>query len=122
MGVRMNILNTKAAGYGAAVLVGGLVIYFVGKQILDFFKDKAPPPGSFDITSDRNLAYRGTNAIGEALTGDKDFSLGGWLYDLTHDEYDPNAPPTFEPRTTQVRKTAALYESLLSPPATYLSK
>lgn len=112
-----NILNTKAGAYGAAVLVGGVVLYFFGKQILDWFKDQAPPPGSFDPTSDKNLAYRGANAVGGALTGDDNFTVGGWLYDLTHAEYDPNATPArtpgFSPRANQVRETASFFERLI---------
>ena len=32
-------------------------------------------------TNPENVFYEGTNAVGEALTGDGDFSLGVWLYD-----------------------------------------
>lgn len=41
--------------------------------------------GAVDPTSDNNLAYRGVNAVGSSITGDSSFSLGSWLYDLTHD-------------------------------------
>lgn len=40
--------------------------------------------------SPNNLAYKGVTAMGTVFTGNKDFTLGGWIYDLTHDEYDPN--------------------------------
>lgn len=42
--------------------------------------------------SDQNLAYTGVNAVGGALTGQKDFSLGSYFYDLVNPAYDPNAP------------------------------
>lgn len=34
--------------------------------------------------SPENLAYRGVNGIGAALTGEESFTLGGWIYDVTH--------------------------------------
>lgn len=114
-----NILNTKAAAYGAVVLVGGLILYFVAKKIAGAAGDAAAAVGqAVDPTSDKNLAYRGVNAVGGALTGDDSFSLGGWFYDLTHDEYDPNAKPTaatpgFAPRSVQVRAEASFFDRLI---------
>lgn len=37
-------------------------------------------------TSASNLAYRGVNALGDAITADdpRPFSLGVWLYEVTH--------------------------------------
>jgi hypothetical protein len=52
---------------------------------------KGVQTGALNPASANNLAYQGANSIGEALTGDKDFSLGGWLYDKTHS--DPMAAP-----------------------------
>lgn len=34
--------------------------------------------------SDQNLLYQGVNALGSKVTGDESFTLGGWLYDVTH--------------------------------------
>lgn len=42
--------------------------------------------------SDKNLVYGGVNAVGGALTGDSNFSLGSYFYDLVNPAYDPNAP------------------------------
>ena len=35
-------------------------------------------------TSDQNVAYKSVNAVGASITGQKDFNLGSWLYDVTH--------------------------------------
>jgi len=35
-----------------------------------------------------NVAYAGVNAIGRALSGREDWSLGVWLYEITHPEED----------------------------------
>lgn len=47
--------------------------------------------------SDKNIFYGGANAIGGAIAGDTSgsWSLGGWIYDITHD--DPLAPPPKTP-------------------------
>lgn len=106
----MNILNTKAGGYAAMVLVGGVLIYFVVKKLGGAVGDAARAVGdAVNPTSDKNLAYRGVNAVGEALTGDTDFNLGGWIYDVTHK--DPNPP--FVPRSVQVKEEAGFFERLL---------
>jgi len=46
---------------------------------------------SVDPTSSNNIFYSGVNAIGDLLDdgqSDDSFSLGGWLYDITHDDID----------------------------------
>lgn len=54
---------------------------------------------SFNPASDQNLAYSGVNALGNAVVdasgpgrnADGSWTLGGWIYDVTHD--DPMAMP-----------------------------
>jgi len=94
------ILNTKAAGYAAAAIVAAVALYLVGRKLagvagdaLDEVKVTAQRIGTaVNPLSDQNLAYRGVNAAGAAVSGDKSFSLGSWLYDVFHKDYDPNAP------------------------------
>lgn len=33
-----------------------------------------------------NIFYGGVNEVGTSLTGDKHFTLGGWIYDKIHGE------------------------------------
>lgn len=35
-------------------------------------------------TNPDNVFYGGVNALGRALSGDPAWTLGGWLYDVTH--------------------------------------
>lgn len=66
----------------------GLVVYgyrkvsaaagSVGTSIAAVAEDAV---NAINPASDQNLAYRGVNAIGSAVTGDNSFSLGSWLYD-----------------------------------------
>jgi len=60
------------------VLVAGWYVKRQAGEALDKVGQAVNP------TSDQNLAYKGVNSVGEALTGDDAFSLGSWLYDLTH--------------------------------------
>jgi hypothetical protein len=32
----------------------------------------------------RNVVYSSIGAVGGAISGNKDWSLGGWIYDVTH--------------------------------------
>jgi len=62
-------------------IVGGLAWYLLAPRI----KAALGAIGTaVNPTSDQNIFYRGTNAVGAAVTGKDSFSLGSWLYDLTH--------------------------------------
>jgi hypothetical protein len=102
-----NLLNTKAG----VALVGAITIAGAAWWLYEkFLKDKLPDEDTFNPTSDKNLAYRGTNAVGAALTGDASFSLGSWLYDRFNPAYDPNQK--YEPRKLEVRKESAVFDYL----------
>lgn len=55
-------------------IAGGVYVYSQREKIAN-----AVNPASRD-----NLAYSGVNAIGAELSGQRDFSLGAWIYDVTH--------------------------------------
>lgn len=83
----MAILSDKqfiwVAG-GVALL--GLYLYSKGEEIAE----------AVNPASTNNLIYRGVNAVGDVLDdGESDndsFSLGGWLWDLTHPEWRNGIP------------------------------
>lgn len=60
----------------------GYFDYFSPFGTLKLIADKTPD--AVKPTSDQNMIYQGVNKVGEKLTGDKGFSLGGWIYDVTH--------------------------------------
>lgn len=66
----------------AGVAVAG-VLYLVKRGA-----DKAAQVIKEDLNpaSDKNIVYGGVNSVGEAVTGDKDFSLGSWLYEVLNPE------------------------------------
>ncbi|MFC6631657.1 hypothetical protein [Microbulbifer taiwanensis] len=62
-----------------AAIVGGYLLYRNAAAI----GDKVNP------TSTNNIVYQGVNAVGDILNdgGDNDnFSLGAWLWEITHPE------------------------------------
>jgi hypothetical protein len=71
----------------ASVAVLGVIGFMAMRRA-----DVLPSKETFNPLSPENLAYRGVNAVGEALTGDRDFSLGVWLWEQTHSEPDLTAP------------------------------
>ncbi len=88
-----NLLNTKAAYTAAGVLALGLVVYLAVRALAGKASEAAAAVGNaVNPASDQNLANRAVTATGRVLTGDQSFSLGSWLYDLTHESYDPNKP------------------------------
>lgn len=108
-----NLLNTKAAAYGVGVLVGGAVLYWVVSKALDKAAGAAEATAqAVNPTSDQNLAYRGVNAVGAAVSGDPSWSLGSWLYDVFNPPYDPNAGEKYAPRKLTVRKEASVFDWL----------
>lgn len=75
---------------GIGLVLGvGLLLYLAGRQAAGAVVDVAGAVGdALSPTSSDNLIYQGTNAVGRTVTGDASFSLGGWLYDVTHSTDD----------------------------------
>jgi hypothetical protein len=84
------VLNSKPVTYAVVALVLGGAVYLLARRGLKGALQAVNP------TSDKNLAYTGVNKIGEAVTGDRNWSFGSWLYDINpfNKPYDPNAPAT----------------------------
>lgn len=43
------------------------------------------PINAVNPASDQNVIYKGVNSVGSYITGDKDFTLGGWIYGVFND-------------------------------------
>lgn len=98
----------KLTGTGVLALAGLAVGAVLALAFLRKFG-----PGGLDPTSPDNAAYTSANAVGAALTGDQDFSLGVWLYELTHSsEPDPSTPVyrrEYDPLATVASETAPYF-------------
>ena len=91
-------IGGQFAGKAGLVIGAGVVAFVVvwlvarqakaaGGALVDAAGDAAAAVGrSVNPASDQNLIYRGVNAVGGAVTGDGDFSLGSWLYDVMNPE------------------------------------
>ncbi len=93
----------------AVIGVVGVVWVIFGERIKEGL---AAAGNAVNPTSDRNLAYRGVNSVGAALSGDASWSLGSWLYDLTHPSESQVAGIAYEPRKTNVRREADVYSAV----------
>ena len=77
-----------------AVGVAGVVLLAAGwyaKKKLSAAATAAAP--YINPADPRNMAYSGVNAVGHVLTGDSNFTLGGWIYDITHPSVAENSVP-----------------------------
>lgn len=71
-----------------AIAAGALVlgVWYLKKQAGDTVKDAA---NAVNPTNPDNVFYEGVNSVGSAVSGDEHWSLGSWIYELTHEEvYD----------------------------------
>lgn len=74
---------------GIGRVLTGDASWTLGGGIYDFFHDvPADQPGAVGVdlnpADDRNLANRGVTAVGQWASGDASWTLGGWIYDVTH--------------------------------------
>lgn len=67
-----------AVGLGVALAVA----YYVSKGARAV--GAAIQNGAINPASSNNVVNQGVQAVGAAATGNKDFSLGAWLYEATH--------------------------------------
>lgn len=70
--------NQQLAIIAGASALAALIIYDKTKKAATAGIDAITP------TNPDNIFYSGVNHIGSSLTGQKDFNLGVWLYDITH--------------------------------------
>jgi hypothetical protein len=76
MSLKTDIIVVGVAG--VVILAAG---WYAKKKLGAALTTAAPYVNPLDS---RNLAYSGVNAVGGALTGEAGFTLGGWIYDITH--------------------------------------
>lgn len=88
--------DTRALMFGAgAALVVGLLLYLAAQKAVKVGTQAAEKAIALvNPLSTENVAYGAVNATGAALSGNRDFSLGALIYDLTHAEIDMTTPRT----------------------------
>ncbi len=79
---KAKLLNSKVGAVAAVGVVGAVGVWYTKRQAakaLEVVGDALNP------VSQTNIFNRGVNAVVQNLTGDKNQTLGGWIYDITHD-------------------------------------
>lgn len=84
--------GTKNMAVGVAIIAATAALGYVGFKAYRGAQAVSKAAGeavdavgaAVNPTADTNLAYRSVNAWGSTITGDNNFSLGSWLYDITH--------------------------------------
>lgn len=87
MGIKYQPINVTHAALAVAALAVVYLAYKSKDQAAAAVKAAAQ---SVDPTSTENLVYKGVNHVGAAVSGDQSFSLGSWLYDVTHPNEFPD--------------------------------
>lgn len=91
MSVQGDVAKAIAGPVGvgvAVVLVAGVAYWFLSKKAAQLGKAVTDSAQYVNPASDKNIIYSGVNSVGSSVTGDSSFSLGSWLYDITHPGID----------------------------------
>lgn len=76
-------MNTKVGAVAAVGVLGAIGIWYTQKQAA---KAASTVVDAVNPASQTNIVNRGVNSIVQTLTGDENQTLGGWIYDITHEE------------------------------------
>ncbi|MEY8198688.1 MAG: hypothetical protein RPS47_05565 [Colwellia sp.] len=80
------LLNSKVGVVAAVGVVGAVGVWYAKNQA----SEAAGVVGdALNPVNDGNIFNRAVLAVGRKITGNKTWSLGGWLYDITHDSEKP---------------------------------
>lgn len=85
-------LKTDAEVAGVGIVLVVLAAWYLKNKVVDglgagvdAIKDAAEATIPYINPADtHNVIYSGVNGIGGAVSGDSNWTLGGWIYDVTH--------------------------------------
>jgi hypothetical protein len=72
-------IETKVIMAGAAVAL--IAVFYGSKKLVDMAGDALP---YFNPADSKNIINQGVNGLGQIVTGDESWTLGGSIYDATH--------------------------------------
>lgn len=75
---------------GAAAIAAVYLIVKKAAGAASEVVDKVVP--AINPADSRNIVNQGVESVGKTISGDSGWTLGGWIYDLTHDPIDMNTP------------------------------
>ena len=94
--VKAGLMLGAVALAGFAIWRASRVATNAAEAVVTGVKDAA---WSITPWNDENIVYGGVNSVGAAVSGDKDWSLGGWIYDITHADPMATTPTRGAPAT-----------------------
>ncbi len=77
----MKFANTKVGMVAAVAVVGGVALYLAEKKAREAAADIGH---AINPVNNDNIFASGVDSVGAKLTGNENFRLGAWIYDLTH--------------------------------------
>jgi hypothetical protein len=77
----LKFADTKAGLVVAAAAVAAVALYVAQKKAREAAGDMGQ---AINPLNNDNIFSSGVDAVGARLTGDERFSLGVWIYDITH--------------------------------------
>ena len=84
--MKTQFFTTPAGQIAIITVIAGGALYYGAKKAREAGGAVAE---AVNPNSDKNIVYGGVNAVGRTLSGDGDFNLGHWIYDLVHGEQAP---------------------------------
>lgn len=73
------VLNTKAGAVFVGVVAVSTLAYFTAKKATETVGEVGQ---AINPLNNDNVFASGVNAVGESITGQKHWTLGGWLYEV----------------------------------------
>ncbi len=83
---KAKLLNSKVGVVAAVGVVGALGVWYAKNQAI---KAAGVVGDAINPVNDGNIFNQGVLAVGRKITGNNAWSLGGWIYDITHDRENP---------------------------------
>lgn len=84
VGVAAFMIYNKGIGGTAKAITSGIITGVVSGASGVIAGAYEAVPESVKPSSENNIIYKGLGGIGATISGDKNWTLGGWIYDITH--------------------------------------
>lgn len=75
------LANSKVGLALAIGVIGAGFLYYTGKKAAETVSEAAQ---ALNPINNDNIFASGVDAVGAKLSGNEHWSLGGWIYDITH--------------------------------------
>jgi hypothetical protein len=84
--IKSKFINSRVGQVAALGVVGAIGVLYVKSQAT---KAAGVVGDAIDPTNQQNIINRGVSAVGATISGEENWTLGGWIYDITHKSEGP---------------------------------